>query len=281
MADENTEQGQAAGQGQKKWWRRLAWTGTLGLASAIAAVSIIFQDATIKLSEKVGLREPAVKPEGAQPFVVSVITDYFPEQGFAFSAALDDGPHAAGILTGSEVDDPQGLAKLLDDAGGAPRKEVGVQLVVTGMRNTPIRITGIGVNKSARTKVLSGTSIQPSTQGQSSVIPVRVNLDQTRAEVRDKSGAPYFSRHNIDLKRDERATIGMTYTAEHATYRWTLSIDYVDNKGKHTVHIDKSGRQYRTAAEISSGNSFVLTGKARKYKVAYESNNPSPGYHLR
>jgi hypothetical protein len=57
-------------------------------------------------------------------------------------------------------------------------------------------------------------------------------------------------------------------------------VDYTDNKGKHTVHIDNPRRPQSDHTKVPRSGSFHLTGKARTYDVRYESNYPSPGYHV-
>ncbi|MFJ2648301.1 hypothetical protein ACIO1C_16385 [Streptomyces sp. NPDC087420] len=196
--------------------------------------------------------------------------------GYALPEPLRTGNDAYALRTGFSTDAE--WLRFLKRNEAAPVGEARVSIVLKGLRST-VRVTDMRVHMTDTDPVLKGTAIRPYTQGDVASVPVLVDLDEPRPRIRGKGGAPYFQGYSIDLAKDERVSVELRCKGDKAHYEFSLGIDYLDDDGKHTLYLGRSGRTAEKPAEIKTSDTFRVTGEARSYSTVYEGNNMGRGYH--
>ncbi|UWZ34036.1 hypothetical protein Drose_22560 [Dactylosporangium roseum] len=246
--------------------RRRAWTAAAVTAAAIAVVAGLLAAGHRGTA---GTRRSAPPRPGATAtagpaLTAEAVVDYSTESvnGFALHDPLTGGPDASVLRTGlrTTADWPA----FLDRAGGAARDRLTVTLVFTGDAEPAVRITGVRVRLERTAEVLAGTAIVPAAAAPATV-RVTCDLDDEAPALTDGTGADYFATRRLELRRGERSTVTVGFTARGATYAWTLLVDHVDGAGT------------ARTAEIPG---FRLTGSAPKYAATYVDNAPARGFSL-
>ncbi|WP_344406742.1 hypothetical protein, partial [Dactylosporangium fulvum] len=204
-------------------------------------------------------------PATAEPALTAeAIADYSPASvnGFALHDPLTGGPDASVLRAGPRT--TADWPAFLDRAGGSARDRLTVTLVFTGNAEPAVRVTGVRVRLERTAEVLAGTAIVPAAADPATV-RVTCDLDDTTPALTDDTGADYFATRRLELRRGERSTVTVGFTARRATYAWTLLVDHVDGAGT------------ARTAEIPG---FRLTGSAPKYAATYVDNAPARGFSL-
>ncbi|GAA2874231.1 hypothetical protein GCM10010517_34880 [Streptosporangium fragile] len=195
----------------------LTWTG--GVLAAVAAPVLVplVQGGGLDLVDQLFGRPPLrVVLIGASP----------PEGGpTAFRTDPTAPADRSVLLTDPSEEEFTALAHR-HDAGAVGQLDV--LLLLEGGRGD-VRVVDIRPRIRRSTPILTGAYFAPDSGGQSDVIPLRADLDRPDTSLKTiekdgKSGKRYFSVKQIDLKRGERETLAITFTASRSTVEFDLEV---------------------------------------------------------
>jgi hypothetical protein len=254
----------------------------------VLAVGALFtgigEGAVNRLMDMVSPQESAAAPAprastspalAKEPLTIALRTDIgeAPDE-VALKNKESDGTVAATLVSGKIGTWDTFLSK----QNGAPVENLVVSMVLTGHRDTGIRIVNIGVEKLGDDSVLDGTFINIRSQGEAKSIELTANLDEAQPRILSE-GAPYFPKTTIQLKNGEQDSVVVILKASNRLYRWVFAIDYVDENGAaQRVFINRLGNTFAKASDSPLADAFMLTGKAPKYGASWISNLGEGGF---
>ncbi|WP_326644999.1 hypothetical protein OG884_11855 [Streptosporangium sp. NBC_01755] len=168
------------------------------------------------------------------------------------------------------VTDPEGRAVMLAAHAGKQRDGVlarhqmalidsmDVTVVLTGNR-TSLRIVNIVPQVLARMPVSEGARLIAITgSGETGTVEMAADLDRPAPRFTTDGGTEYFRKKQIDLKRDERVTLSLSFTGKKAYYEFDLLV---------TVLADD--RAEKVVIKGPDGGPFRLSGEADRYRAYY------------
>lgn len=162
-------------------------------------------------------------------------------------------------------------AEFMERHHAAPVGNVTAIAVLNGNRSS-LRIADLRPRILSRGPVSAGALLRPAGAGEAGTIEIRADLDRKAprfmpVEGNDKD-TPYFESQQIDLARDERATLIMTFTARKAYYEFDIVATVVTGDGTEEVVIRGPGDR-----------PFRVTGPAPDYRAEY-SESPQGGWAI-
>jgi hypothetical protein len=190
----------------------------------------------------------------------------------ALTKPLVSGPDYIQLLRGiNDVDGGSGWASFLARNDGAPVDLLHIDMILTRLANTAIRVTDVRIHLiGIRKPNLTGTFIPIPHAGGQAPYHFSANLDAPTPKLVGTGGQQSFSDFNIELAPREQSTLAIDFTARHHSYKWVLLIDYLDGMQQRTMKVTEPG-----------GRPFAVTGTGKTYSTRYASDFPSDGgYHL-
>lgn len=190
---------------------------------------------------------------------------------YALPAPLTSGPELDNLL---DTSDSTYHPLTGDDYVPVGTLTVSVQL--KGNRRTPVQVTNIAPEITSRSPALSGSLVVfPPPGGEKPAISLVANLDDPQRVVRapDELSTPWFTRHHVELAKNENQQFEVTFTARLANYAFSVVVEYVAGDGS----------RGRLVVDGEGGEQFRITGKPAdgEYGVVYVPNFPqSGGWHL-
>ncbi|MGI5488118.1 hypothetical protein [Microtetraspora malaysiensis] len=132
-----------------------------------------------------------------------------------------------------------------------------VTVVLTGNR-TSLRIVDIEPRVLARMPVSEGARLIAITGGEAGTVEMAADLDRPAPRFTTDGDTAYFRKKQIDLKRDERITLSLSFTGKKAYYEFDLLA---------TVLADD--RTEEVVIKGPDGGPFRLSGEAARYRAYY------------
>ncbi|RLU86338.1 hypothetical protein CTZ27_25560 [Streptomyces griseocarneus] len=135
--------------------------------------------------------------------------------------------------------------------GGVDPDASDVQVVLQGVRQTPVRITDLEVNADCIAP-LTGTLMLAPAAGEDDSIRIGVDLDSARRVpyIRDGSGkkTPYFPEHTISLAEKEQVVLDILATTTRHYCAYTYRLKILTEDGERSLTIDEHGQPFKVSA---------------------------------
>ncbi|GAA2857508.1 hypothetical protein GCM10010517_15880 [Streptosporangium fragile] len=229
----------------------LAWLAGIAGAVLLAAFGVVFTEwYNAHGSDTIG------RVSGAAPITVGHVAVDYSERD---------------TVLREPVTDPEDRAVMLAANSGTRRDAVlarhrmaligsmDVTVVLTGNR-TSLRIVDIEPRVLARMPVSEGARLIAITGGEAGTVEMAADLDRPapRFTTGEDTETSYFRKKQIDLKRDERITLSLSFTGKKAYYEFDLLV---------TVLADD--RTEKVVIKGPDGGPFRLSGEAARYRAYY------------
>ncbi|MFI6735805.1 hypothetical protein ACIBI9_23025 [Nonomuraea sp. NPDC050451] len=177
------------------------------------------------------------------------------------------------------VTDPAGRVALRASAADAAREAaltrhhraridiMNVTVTLVGNRGS-LRIVDMKPRVLTRGPVSDGARLTAAGAGETGTVELAADLDQKapRFTMSKDPRIPYFTKKQIDLKRDERVTLNMTITGKKAYYEFDLVLTVLAEDRTEEIVINGPDK-----------TPFRLTGAARSYR-SYYGDSPLGGW---
>ncbi|WP_030913398.1 hypothetical protein [Streptosporangium amethystogenes] len=244
------------GGGSGGWKTARTWVAGIVSAALIAAVGVVFTDwFTSRGTDAIG------RISGAPPVTIGHVAIQYDERDIVLREPVTD-PEERGILLGRAAAEKR--AALLNRHHGSVTDWMNATVVLVGNRNS-LRIVDIKPRVLTRKPRSDGAFLKATTAGEADTVELLADLDRpvprfTTAEDPDIS---YFSKKQIDLKRDERITLSVSIKGKKAYYEFDLLA---------TVLADD--RTEQIVIKGPDGAPFRLTGEADTFRSVYEEAPP-------
>ncbi|MGW4425843.1 hypothetical protein [Streptosporangium sp. NPDC004631] len=195
---------------------------------------------------------------GSSPVRVVAESSIWPNDIIAMDDRLTSGRDHALLLN---YPSNRELADMFRRHKAARVKTMTVTVIVEGLRSKPVRVIDVRPRVLSTAKRRSGTCIVfPPPQGESPLYLVKADLDTFRPP----AGRSQFLKTSVDLKQDERLTVELTVKATRASHEWDVEVLY-DYGGDSAIQ--------RTYARQADGQPFRLSGRAKRYGMAFADPN--------
>jgi hypothetical protein len=238
------------------------------LLLGVATVLVVVLEWFVVASTHRGVAQP---PETGDPVSLVGVPTATGGLEYARPTPLTSGPEHDELV---DTSDPTYHPLTGDDYVSV--RSLSISFQVKGNRRTPVQITNIAPEITGTAAVLSGTLVRfPSPGGERPAISLVANLDDPRRIVRapDELDTPWFTRHHVELAKDENQQFEVNFTGNLAAYAFRVVVDYVAG----------DGAPGRLVVADEDGKPFQLTGKPAdgRYGAVYVPNFPrSGGWHL-
>ncbi|SDH72880.1 hypothetical protein [Nonomuraea jiangxiensis] len=235
----------------------LAWLAGIASAVVLAAFGVVFTEWYNAHGS-----DTVERARGAAPITVGHVAVDYSERDTVLREPVTDPEDRAVMLAGhaGKRRDPV-LARhrmaLID--------RMDATVVLTGNR-TSLRVVDIEPRILARMPVSEGARLIARTgSGETDTVEMTADLDRPAPRF-TAGGDAYFRKKQIDLKRDERVTLSLSFTGKNAYYEFDLLV---------TVLADD--RTEEVVIKGPDGGPFRLTGEAARYRSYYRE-TPQGGW---
>ena len=233
------------------WEAVRAWVAGIAGAVLIAAIGVVFTtwftsrgtDAIDRIS-------------GAPPVTIGHVAIHYDERDIVLREPVTD-PEERGILLGRAAADER--AALLNRHHGSVTDWMNATVVLVGNRDG-LRIVDLKPRILVREPRSDGAFLQANTAGVTDTVELLADLDRPvpRFTTSEDLDVSYFSKKQIDLKRDERITLSISIKGKKAYYEFDLLA---------TVLADDRAEQ--VVINGPDGTPFRLTGEADAFRSVY------------
>ncbi|WP_043630843.1 hypothetical protein [Nonomuraea candida] len=225
------------------------WLAGIAGAVILAVFGVVFTDwYNSDGSDTVG------RVRGTAPITVGHVAVDHSERDLVLREPVTD-PEDRAIMPATHAD--QRRAAVFARHRMAPVGAMDVTVVLTGNRSS-LRIVDIAPRVLARLPVSDGARLIAITGGETDTVEMAADLDRAAPRFTTGEGAAYFRKKQIDLKRDERVTLSLSFTGRKAYYEFDLVV---------TALADD--RTEQVVVKGPDGGPFRLSGKAPRYRSYY------------
>jgi hypothetical protein len=291
----------------RRRWKAIGLAGQLGILGLVVAILGLVPAYLTLFDNQASERSSAAAPSGATntslrqpigqgPLRLTAAYIRAPESiTWATAQALppeDDAVIQAPNLAGNDPAQNK-IAALLLQRGGVKiesdeteenREHSQVRLIVVGLHERPVLITGLRANVLRREPPLSKTIVYGPPQGAGGNIQVGLDLDSRAPSARSFNdrlflAEPYFAAHHVSVKPGEQVVFTVRAFTSRCYCEWELLVEAVVD-GKDQVFRVKAGdRPFRTTAFAKSYEtiySFDFFGGNRFVKLPPGTKFPPP-----
>lgn len=243
-------QGEASGDG---WKAARTWLAGIVSAALIAAIGVVFTAwytaSGTDAVDSIG---------GAPPLTIGHVAVDQDERPLVLREPVTD-PRDRATLLGRAVDDTE-VAAVLARHHVATIRDMNVSVVLTGNRSS-LRIIDVRPRVLLRAPPADGALMRQGTAGEVGTVELVADLDRrpVRFAMKKEPDTAYFTKKQIDLKRDERVTLSLSIIGKSAYYEFDLVATVLAGDRSEQVVINGPG-----------GVPFRLTGPADSYRSAYD-----------
>lgn len=247
--DGNPAQGEASVSG---WKTARTWLAGIVSAVLIAAIGVVFTAwytaSGTDAVDSIG---------GAPPLTIGHVAVDLRERPLVLREPVT-GPQDRATLLGRAVDDAD-VAAVLARHHVATIEDMNVTVVLTGNRSS-LRIIDVRPRVLLRAPPADGALLRQGTAGEVGTVELVADLDRRPIHFAAKKDprTAYFTKKQIDLKRDERVTLSLSITGKSAYYEFDLVATVLAGDRSEQVVINGPG-----------GVPFRLTGPADSYRSTY------------
>ncbi|MEU8109408.1 hypothetical protein AB0C18_37455 [Nonomuraea muscovyensis] len=235
-----------------RWKATRTWVAGIVSAVLVAAIGVVFTawftsrgtDAIDRIS-------------GTPPVTIGHVAVHHEERDLVLREPVTD-PRERGILLGRATVEER--AALLDRHHAALTDWMNATVVLVGNRNS-LRIVDIKPRVLAREARSDGAFLKATTAGgEVDTVELGVDLDRPvpRFTTSDDPDVPYFTKKQIDLKRDERVTLSLKIRGKQAYYEFDL-----------LATVLAADRTEQVVINGPDGSPFRLTGTSKTYRSVY------------
>lgn len=228
----------------------LAWLAGIASAVILAAFGVVFTG-----WYNANGSDTVARARGAAPITVGHMAVDYSERDTVLREPVTDPEDRAVMLAvhaGKQRD------AMLARHQMALIDSMDVTVVLTGNRSS-LRIVDIEPRVLARMPVSEGARLIAITgSGETGTVEMAADLDRPVPRFTTDKDTAYFRKKQIDLKRDERITLSLSFTGKKAYYEFDLLV---------TVLADD--RTEKVVITGPDGGRFRLSGEAARYRAYY------------
>ncbi|MEU1728968.1 hypothetical protein [Nonomuraea sp. NPDC005692] len=219
----------------------------------IAAIGVVFT-AWYTASGSDAVQEIGGKP----PLSVGHVEVQFDERALALREPVTE-PRDRAILLGKATNSSE-RAAMLARHHVATIEDMTATVVLKANRSS-LRIIDVKPRVLTRAAPSDGALLVPGTAGQPGTVELVADLDRrpVRFALKKDPGTAYFSKKQIDLKRDEMVTLVLSIAGVKAYYEFDLVATVLAGDRSEEIVINGPG-----------GTPFRLTGRADTYRTVYQ-----------
>ncbi|MFB4271633.1 hypothetical protein [Nonomuraea sp. GTA35] len=238
--------------GPGAWKAARTWVAGVSSAVLIAAVGVVFT-AWYTASGTDAVDQIGGKP----PLTVGHVEVELDERPLVLREPVTDARDRA-ILLGKAASDTA-LAAMLARHHVATIEEMTATVVLVGNRSS-LRIIDIEPRVLTRAAPSDGALLVPGGAGETGTVELVADLDRrpVRFTTKEDPGTAYFTKKQIDLKRDEVVTLSLSIVGAKAYYEFDL-----------VATVLTGGRSEEIVINGPGGTPFRLTGPADSYRTEY------------
>ncbi|GAA0939312.1 hypothetical protein [Nonomuraea longicatena] len=234
------------------WKAARVWLAGIGSAVLIAAIGVVFTTwytaGGIDAVDSIG---------GAPPLTIGHVAVDLEERPLVLREPVSDPRDRATLLSRATGDAE--MAAVLARHRVATIGATNVTVVLTGNRSS-LRIIDVRPRVLVRAPPADGALLRQGTAGEAGTVELVADLDRrpVRFAAKKEPRTAYFTKQQIDLKRDERVTLSLSIVGESAYYEFDLVATVLAEDRSEEVVINGPG-----------GVPFRLTGPADSYRSTY------------
>ncbi|MEV0611785.1 hypothetical protein AB0I81_00580 [Nonomuraea sp. NPDC050404] len=234
------------------WKAARTWVAGVASAVLIAAVGVVFS-AWYTASGSDAVDQVGGKP----PLTVGHVEVELDERLLVLREPVTDARDRA-ILLGKASSDTD-VAAMLARHHVATIGDMTATVVLTGNRSS-LRIIDIEPRMLTRAAPSDGALLVPGNAGETDTVELIADLDRrpVRFAMKQDPRTAYFTKKQIDLKRDEAVTLSLSFVGAKAYYEFDLVATVLAGDRSEKIVINGPG-----------GTPFRLTGPADSYRTEY------------
>lgn len=240
--------------GLRPWWRRPAsWIAGIVVAALAATLTGALTGVFGNWLDRATETGPAVSVDS-----VSTYRSDATGRSTVFAAGT---PFTSADL--DELNQSEDDVAWLEGRGGVPVQSVYIQLVLSGSRSDPVRITEIGVSPTCRAP-LDGLLFENPPAGADDSISVFFDLDDADPVAMllrdDGTAEPYFPARTLSLAKGEQQVVLVTASTNESSCTFTLDLTVLE---RDETRVQK--------VSMPNGSPFAVTASVpdREYEDVY------------
>jgi hypothetical protein len=229
-------------------------------------------NATTPVSASVSAKAAAGR-NALQVASLSMPRNIYDQDWWAASGHIEVSAQQSAQLYQTKIDqqDPTAYIKWMRDHDAVDGEILNIEVTLEGKHPDGVRILDMRpVTKCA--KPLAGTAFFAPSAGESDVVGLMVNLDDSypRARVIESDGSPggdYFKVKKYDLKEKEKVTLNIFSTTHKHYCEFRLLFDLIAGDERVTQIVDNKGQPFRVTGLFLNGNNELIKAA---YKTTYD-----------